>query len=155
MTDHLMNEPSSVTTSGAEASEGASGSGADYVDWDFAAATGRLLAPAGPNVSRDEIEELVGDLRQASRSAVLPVAQTSGLHAPQDAPPPLIVDRAGWIEANAVSMKGMLAPVLDHVVAARRKGHEPGAAARKFGGRVTGAEVAGMLAWMSTKVCEP
>ena len=139
MTEHQLSE----TTTG----------GADYVDWDFAASAGRKLAPAGPRVSRAEIAQLVEELREATRRAVEPVAQTSGLQAPEGAPTPLVVDRGGWIAANAVSMKGMLAPVLDQVVATRSKGKgTPPESMQKLGGRVTGTEVAGMLAWMSTKV---
>ncbi|WP_256841426.1 zinc-dependent metalloprotease [Ornithinimicrobium cryptoxanthini] len=152
MTDDLVNDPSPATAPGADEPATGEGAGADYVDWEFAASAGRRLAPAGPSVSRDEIDQLVAELREATRTAVAPVADTSGLHAPQDAPSPLVVDRGGWIEANAVSMKGMLAPVLDHVVAARARGRQPAEGMRKVGGRVTGAEVGSMLAWVSTKV---
>src|SRR5699024_5016133 len=49
--------------------------------------------------------------------------------------------------------RDMLAPVLDHVVATRTSSRRrPTPAAPRLGGRVTGTEVAGMLAWMSTKV---
>ncbi|QDO89891.1 zinc-dependent metalloprotease [Ornithinimicrobium ciconiae] len=157
MTDanHHQISPDSPTTDGpiGDRGEGRSARGADYVDWDFAASTGRRLAPAGPSVSRQEAATLVAELRGAAAAAVEPVAQTSGLRAPEGAPAPLVVDRAGWIAANAVSMKGMLAPVLDHVVASRSKeGRAPSPTAQRLGGRVTGAEVGGMLAWMSTKV---
>ena len=125
--------------------------GADYVDWDFAASAGRRLAPPGPRAGRAQIERLVTELREATERAVDPVAETSGLQAPQGSPAPLVVDRGGWIEANATSLRGMLAPVLDQV-AARRQQSRPSEAAQRIGGRMTGAEVAGMLAWMSTKV---
>ncbi len=127
--------------------------GTDYVDWDFAAAAGRRLAPAGPRASRAQVERLVAELHAASARAVEPVASTSGLQAPDEAPAPLVVDRGRWIEANARSMRDMLAPVLDHVVATRTSSRRrPTPAAPRLGGRVTGTEVAGMLAWMSTKV---
>lgn len=125
--------------------------GADTVDWEFAAATGRRMVPAGPKVSRGQAEELVGELHSAARRAVEPVATTSGLRAPQDAPPPLVVDRAGWIEANTASMQGMLAPVLDRVVATHGTAR-PRAATQRIGGRISGGELGGLLAWVSTKV---
>lgn len=125
-------------------------SDSDYVDWEFAASAGRRMAPPGPSVSRAEAAELVATLRESAARAVAPVAETSGLQAPADAPPPLVVDRAGWIAANADSLRSMLSPVLSQVVA--RRGNTPSAGARRVGGRVTGTEVAGLLAWMSTKV---
>ncbi len=163
MTQEHRSEPTATSPGGPEASGagsggagsggGAPGRGADYVDWEFAASVGRRMATAGPTASPEEVGALVAELRDAAGRAARPVAETSGLQAPDDAPPPLVVDRSGWIAANAVSMKAMLAPVLDQVVAKRAKaGHEPSATAQRLGGRVTGAEVAGMLAWMSTKV---
>ncbi|WP_238146794.1 zinc-dependent metalloprotease [Ornithinimicrobium murale] len=126
--------------------------GADYVDWEFAAAAGRRLAPAGPKAGRAQIERLVAELREATERAVEPVAQTSGLRAPEGASAPLVVDRAGWIEANAVSLRGMLSPVLDQVAQRRTSSGKPSQTTQRLGGRMTGTEVAGMLAWMSTKV---
>ncbi|USQ79601.1 zinc-dependent metalloprotease [Ornithinimicrobium faecis] len=139
-------------TAGASANAGADATaGAGYVDWDFAASAGRRLAPPGPKAGRAQIERLVAELRDATERAVEPVAHTSGLRAPEEAPTPLVVDRGGWIEANTASLRGMLGPVLDHVVT-RRKDNQPSETAQRFGGRMTGTEVAGMLAWMSTKV---
>lgn len=153
MTDEQVSDRSPTLAAETDVSGTAQRPGADYVDWEFAATTGRRLAPAGPKVSRSEVDQLVSELRGATARAVQPVADTSGLHAPDSAPPPLIVDRGGWIEANTISMKGMLAPVLEHVVASRAKDKpDPSEAMRKIGGRVTGTEVGGMLAWLSTKV---
>ncbi|WP_109470900.1 zinc-dependent metalloprotease [Ornithinimicrobium cavernae] len=149
MTEHQLSEAG--TGSGTDLEDARPG--ADYVDWEFAAAAGRRMAPAGPRVGRAQIEHLVGQLREATGRAVEPVSATSGLHVPEGAPAPLVVDRGGWIQANATSMRAMLAPVLDEVVARRRKdARTPSESAARFGGRVTGTEVAGMLAWMSTKV---
>lgn len=149
MTDLQRRDPGATP----EQAGGGATAGVDYVDWEFAASVGRRLAPPGPRTGRAQIERLVAELRDASEQAVEPVAQTSGLRAPAEAPAPLVVDRGGWIEANTVSLQGMLGPVLDHVVAQRRKVSEkPSETAQRFGGRMTGTEVAGMLAWMSTKV---
>src|SRR5690606_32015271 len=119
MTDDQLSDHGHIPTPGTDDTPTGERHGADYVDWDFAAVAGRRLAPAGPTVSRSESDKLVGELREATDRAVRPVAETSGLSAPEGAPAPLIVDRAGWIEANAVSMKAMLSPILDHVVATR------------------------------------
>mgnify|MGYP001167312862 CR=1 FL=1 len=138
--------------------------GSDHVDWDLAAAAGRRLVPPGPQASREEVGDLVAELRQAAARAVEPVARTSRLQAPADAPPPLVVDRPGWIEANVASMRAMLGPLLDDVVARKRRSDqeraaakgrtlgEPGPTAQRIGGALTGTELAALLSWVSTKV---
>ncbi|OLT21532.1 coenzyme F420 biosynthesis protein [Ornithinimicrobium sp. CNJ-824] len=134
------------------------------VDWDLAAAAARRLVPPGPRAGRAEIEQLVAELRSAGARAVEPVATTARLRTPPGTPPALVVDRPGWIAANAASMGAMLAPVLDEVVSrkrvadrarARTRGKElaeVGPTAQRIGSAVTGTEVAGMLSWISTKV---
>lgn len=139
-------------------------SGSALVDWDFAAAAASRLAPAGPKADRREISQLVAELREAGERAVDTVAHTARLQAPAGAPPALVVDRAGWIRANAASMGAMLAPVLDDVVARKRTADRAraeqagrelpdlGAASQAISSKVTGTEVAGILSWVSTKV---
>lgn len=146
-------------TAGAAAA--AAPSGSELVDWDLAAAAGRRLVPAGPKATPGEVAALVAELRTAAGVAVDPVATTSLLQAPAGAPAPLVVDRAGWIRANAASMRAMLGPVLDTVVERQRAkaapkapggSHRATVAAAAWSGAVTGTELAGMLAWVSTKV---
>lgn len=128
--------------------------GSDLVDWSFAATAGRRLVPPGPKVTREELHDLVGELRSAARRAQEPVAATSRMQAPPDAADPLVVDRGGWIEANVASMRALIGPVLDSVVNRRQRSgpRQVSAGAQRFGGAVTGTEVAGLLAWVSTKV---
>ncbi|WP_134772350.1 zinc-dependent metalloprotease [Ornithinimicrobium flavum] len=138
--------------------------GSALVDWEFAAGAAARLAPAGPKASRAEITQLVEELRSAGERAVDPVATTARMQTPPGVPPALVVDRAGWIRANAESMGAMLAPVLDDVVArkrvsdrehAERTGRtapELGPTSQAISGKVTGTEVAGLLSWISTKV---
>ncbi|WP_153397761.1 zinc-dependent metalloprotease [Ornithinicoccus halotolerans] len=118
------------------------------VDWALAASAGRRLAPPGPRAGASEVQALVAELRDAAERAVVPVAETSGLHAPEQAPPALVVDRAGWIAANAASMEAMLEPVLTQLTQ-RRAGER---AVPRLGGTLAGTEVAGLLSWVSTKV---
>lgn len=130
--------------------------GGNLVDWGFAASSASRIAPAGPKASRIEIKDSVAQLRAAAAAAVEPVAYTSQLHTPEDAAGALVVDRAGWIRANTASMQAMMSPVLSEVVARRAsegpaKG-ETSEAAQRMGGVVSGAEVAGLLSWVSTKV---
>lgn len=145
-------------------SDGPDVRGSDLVDWDFAAAAASRLVRPGPRAARGEIEALVAELRSAGERAVDPVATTARLSTPPGTPPALVVDRPGWIRANAASMGAMLAPVLDDVVARKRdadraRAEEAGRAltpvgetAQRFGSTVTGTEVAGILSWISTKV---
>ncbi len=122
----------------------------NYVDWTFAKTTGAKLVPPGPDVSHDEAEEIVGQIRELAALAVEPVRATSQLTAPGDAPQPLVVDRPTWIGVNADSMAAMLDPALE--AAAARRGKPVWGPAEFVGGKVTGAEAGGMLAFLSTKV---
>lgn len=121
------------------------------VDWGFATAAARRLTPAGPTVSADQAAEAVAGLRESARRARGPVAQITGLDTPADAPQALIVDRATWMEINAGSFSRLLDPVLSAAVSASKR-PQPSATAQSVGSKVTGTEIAGLLAFMSTKV---
>ena len=120
------------------------------VDYGFAKRTGRRVVKAGPQVSGDEAAAIVADLRAAAAEAVEPVAETAGLRAPEGAPTTLVVDRAGWIDANVDSFEALLDPVIDKLASSRRA--LPGPAAAAIGGKVTGAELGGLLAFLSSRV---
>lgn len=146
-----------------EPDDGPSAGGA-LVDWQLAASAAARLVRPGPRASRGEIQALVEELRTAGERAVDPVASTARLHTPPGTPPALVVDRPGWIRANAASMGAMLDPVLEGVMARKREaeraraeaaGRElaaPSAAVSRLGSTLTGTEVAGILSWVSTKV---
>ena len=121
-----------------------------YVDWEFAKTTGRALVPAGPVVSAAEARAEVEAIREAARAARGPVAETARMQTPEGAPEALVVDRATWVEVNADSMSALMEPAVDRIVAAH--GVTPGPAAQAVGGKVTGAEVGALLAFMATKV---
>jgi coenzyme F420 biosynthesis associated uncharacterized protein len=121
-----------------------------YVDWEFAKATGSRLVPAGPSVSAAEAAAVVAEVREAARRARQPVADTSRLHAPGDAPGALVVDRPTWIALNADSMSALMDPVFGTLIDKQKKA--PGELAKAVGGRVTGAEAGTMLAFMAGKV---
>ena len=121
-----------------------------YVDWEFAKATGSRLVPAGPSVTAAEAASVVAEVRDAARRARQPVADTSRLHAPGDAPGVLVVDRPTWIALNADSMSALMDPVFGALIDKQKKA--PGDLARAVGGRVTGAEAGTMLAFMAGKV---
>lgn len=121
-----------------------------YVDWEFAKTTGRTLVAAGPSVSPAEAMAEVGAIREAARRAHGPVAETSRLQTPDNAPEALVVDRPTWIAMNADSMGAMLSPAFEQIVS--KRGAAPSGVGATIGGKVTGAEAGALLAFMSSKV---
>ncbi|MEO3937876.1 zinc-dependent metalloprotease [Dermatophilaceae bacterium Soc4.6] len=126
-----------------------------YVDWEFAKATGRRLSGAGPKVSRGEAAEVVASLREVATAAREPIAATSLLVSPGDAPEAVVVDRPGWIDANVESMRALMVPVIEKITAGSRdragSRAQPGALTA-VGGKVTGGEAGALMAFMSGKV---
>ncbi len=113
------------------------------VDWTVAAQVGRSLIPPGPALPPKEAAEVVADLRQAAQFAPPLVAAASGLDAPAGSRV-LVVDRRGWVTANAAMSEAMLAPLLT----------PPGD--RGLGGRVSaraaGAQVGAVFAFVGTRI---
>lgn len=128
----------------------APGTTPELVDWDFAAATGRRLVPRGPQVTPAEATDAVQTLRRCAAESARHVADTARMHAPASAEPARVLDRGGWIDANVESMRGMLAPVTDKLLAARST--EIGPAALTLGGKVTGGETGALMAFLASKV---
>ena len=118
------------------------------IDWDFAVSTaGRLVKP-GPVMHRDEIDVVVDQLRVGARVSEGYVREFTGLQARSATAPVLVVDRPGWVQANADGMAGVMDPLIDKLTARK----PPGVAARMVGAKVTGAEAGALLAFLSTKV---
>ncbi|MDO5711404.1 MAG: zinc-dependent metalloprotease [Micrococcales bacterium] len=121
------------------------------IDWEFAKAAARRLTPPGPAIEPREAADAVAELRQASRRAHGPVADTTRLHAPPDTLDALIVDRPTWIDVNTTSFSHVIDPVVASALS--RSSHAmPPPAMQRIGGKVTGSEVAALLSFMSTKV---
>ncbi|WP_307816500.1 zinc-dependent metalloprotease [Nocardioides limicola] len=122
----------------------------DMVDWELAVRLGARLAGDGPQVSPAEAASTVAQLRvDADRSRDL-VREFTGLDAPPNGAPLLVVDRAGWVRANADAFAGVIAPLTDKLEAARTL---PGTSAiRAVGSRVTGTEVGLLLGFLGSKV---
>lgn len=121
-----------------------------YVDWEFAKTTGRTLVAAGPTISAQQAADEVGAIRAAAGAARGPVAETARMQTPGDAPAAVVIDRSRWIALNADSMSALLDPVFADVMAAKGVTVNPAMAA--IGGKVTGAEAGGLLAFMASKV---
>ena len=123
------------------------GSGS-MVDWDLAVSVGSRIAGDGPEVGRAEADAVVAELRaDAERSTGL-VQEFTGLTAQPGTAPVLVVDRRGWVQANADSFATMLDPVVRKLTEKK----PPTGLAKALGSRVTGLEVGGLLGFLSGKV---
>ena len=129
---------------------GASGSsGAGMVDWDLAVRIGSKLAGDGPETTAADAAAVVAQLRaDADRSTGL-VREFTGLQAAERTAPVLVVDRAGWVTANASGFATVLDPVVARLT--EKKG-EPSPLTQAVGSRITGAEVGGLLGFLAGKV---
>jgi coenzyme F420 biosynthesis associated uncharacterized protein len=121
----------------------------NMVDWDLAVTLGSRLAGAGPEVSADEAAATVAELREGANRSTSYVREFTGLDAGALSAPVLVVDRPAWIQANVDGFAKLLTPIIDKLEA--RKG-PPGAVTQAIGSRVTGAEVGGLLGFMSSRV---
>jgi coenzyme F420 biosynthesis associated uncharacterized protein len=123
-------------------------SGPQMVDWTFAVALGSRLAGDGPTVTKDEADAVVAELRaDAARSTGL-VRDFTGLDASGGTAPVLVVDRPGWVQANAEGFQVATAPMMRKLAEKR----EPHRIAQAIGSKVTGAEVGGLLGFLAGKV---
>ena len=121
----------------------------EMVDWGLAVTLGARIAGAGPTVSTDEASRVVAELREGAERSTAYVRDFTGLEAGALTAPVLVVDRPAWIQANADGFAKLLGPVIDKV--AERRG-PPGPVTQAVGSRITGAEVGGLLGFMSSKV---
>lgn len=126
----------------------------NLINWDFAAATAAKLAAPGPSLSGNEISAAVADLRRMADKSVPHVHQITGLDAAADLRDSqvLIVDRASWAKANTQSFSVMLASTLARVEEKASSQNALKPTARAISGTVTGAQLGGILAFLSSKV---
>ena len=119
------------------------------IDWDLAVSTASRMAGPGPVITRPEAEAAVTELRgDADRSTGL-VREFTGLVATEATAPVLVVDRTGWIQANADAFADLIGPLVEKLQARRGA---PNAMTQAVGSKVTGLEVGGLLGFMSSKV---
>lgn len=123
----------------------------EVIDWDLALGTANRLVKPGPEVSAEEAAEVVADLRRYAAEAVGHVRYVTGLEAPASVAATLIVDRRGWISANADALRNVLEPLTDKL-RARRSVSPGGGLLTTVGARVTGLEVGTVLAFLASKV---
>jgi len=121
----------------------------DLVDWDLAVRIGSRMAGDGPQVSAAEAAAAVAELRADANRSTAYVRDFTGLDSPPDVAPVLVIDRPGWVQANADTFATVVAPIMDRVLADRGR---PSGLARTVGAKVTAVEVGGLLGFLSGKV---
>ncbi len=126
-----------------------SGDTPKMVDWDLAVQLGSRLAGDGPAVGAAEAARAVAELREGADRSTGYVRDYTGLDAPPDTAPVLVVDRAGWVQANADGFSRIIDPVAAKL--AERKG-APGPVSQAIGSRVTGAEVGALLGFLGSRI---
>ena len=124
------------------------------VDWNLAVATATRFVRPGPDVSREEARAVVAELRRHAKASELHVRGFTRMipdgHEPKDTPV-LVVDRAGWIQANVAGFRELLKPLLDKMQE-RRSGSAGGAMLGVVGGKVTGVELGMLLSFLASRV---
>jgi coenzyme F420 biosynthesis associated uncharacterized protein len=121
----------------------------DMVDWDLAVVTAQRLMRPSPVISPDEARQVVAELRRDAEASEEHVRAFTGLHAASATAPVLVVDRAGWIQANADGFRELLRPLVARL---RERRGDPSGVTAAIGSRVTGLEAGGLLAYLSNKV---
>jgi len=126
----------------------AAASGPEMVDWGLAVGTARRIAGSGPRLEPAETEQTVDQLRDLAVRAQGFVADHTGLYAAPATAPVVVVDRAGWAQANADAFRVLLTPVM-----ARMREKKPARSPLDVvGTRLTGLELGLMLGFLAGKV---
>ena len=112
------------------------------VDWDFAVNLGAKVAGDGPEVSAADAAAVVTELREGAGRSTSLVRDFTGLVAHGNTAPVLVVDRRGWVQANADGFARILDPVVARLT---EKRGTPQGLSLAIGARVTGAEVVRFL----------
>jgi len=118
------------------------------IDWDLAVATASRLAGPGPQISRPDADSVVAELRAGAERSTGLVRDYTGLVATDRTAPVLVVDRAGWVRANADGFADLVGPLVDRL----QEHRSVGGLTQAVGSKVTGLEVGGLLGFMSSKV---
>lgn len=120
----------------------------EMIDWELAVRLGSRLAGEGPEVTRAEADAVVAELRMGADRSTGLVRDFTGLEAGQGTAPVLVVDRAGWVQANADGFRHAIGPLVEKLAATK----PPTGLAKAVGSRITGAEVGGLLGFLGGKV---
>jgi len=116
------------------------------IDWALAGRIARRVAGHDP-LSRSYLaSSLESDFAEVSAQAEALVADFTGLRSPTPVRA-LVLDRAGWADANVASMRNLLAPLTERI--GERLARSPFA---PVGRTVTATELGVMLGWFSQRV---
>ncbi len=118
------------------------------VDWQLAVATARRLVRPGPETTRAEARDVVEELRAFADAAEAPVREFTGLDGSGQFAPVVVVDRGGWVQANADGMRELITPLTQKL----RRSRPPSGLIDQVGPKVTGLETGALLAFLSGKV---
>ena len=118
------------------------------VDWDLAVQTARRMMKPGPQISPAQAREAVEELRSGAAEAEAHVRGYTGLQAEAATAPVVVVDRPGWVQANADGLRVVLRPLAAKVRSVR----SPGGIANAVGPKVTGVEAGTLLGFLASKV---
>jgi coenzyme F420 biosynthesis associated uncharacterized protein len=121
----------------------------EMIDFTTAVSTARTLLRPGPHATRGEIAAAVSDLRADAMRALGLVQEASGLTPAGDLKSSvLVVDRHGWVQANADMFADLLKPLFERMAAR----HDVPNIVGRVGAQVTGFELGALLAFLSSKV---
>lgn len=120
------------------------------IDWDLAVRVASRLAGQGPTVSPGEAADAVAELRAGADRSTALVRDFTGLVAAEHTAPVLVVDRPGWVQANADAFQHLVSPLVEQIGTKAKK--PPSGLALAVGSRVTGLEVGGLLGFLAGKV---
>jgi coenzyme F420 biosynthesis associated uncharacterized protein len=125
--------------------------GTRMIDWNLAVRLGSRVAGDGPVISPAEAADCVEELRTGAEKSSPLVREFTGLIAQERTAPVLVVDRGGWVRANATSFEKLTAPLIRSMEEKLGDRRSPGLT-EAIGSRVTGVEVGAMLGFMAGKV---
>jgi len=119
------------------------------IDWDLAVRVGSRLVGDGPEVTRAEATEAVEELRAGAERSTPLVREYTGLVASDRTAPVLVVDRPGWVQANADGFATVISPLIEKL---QEKKGAPSPLTEAIGSRITGVELGAMLGFLGSKV---
>lgn len=122
------------------------------VDWNVAVSTARRLVKPGPEISMEGALATVAELRDAAQRAESYVQDVTGLTVPSSTAPVLVVDRPGWIQANADAFRTIMEPLNVKAAERLRATGKADSTMASVGSRVSGAEVGALLSYLAPKV---
>jgi coenzyme F420 biosynthesis associated uncharacterized protein len=138
-------------------------SGPSPIDWETAVSLGSRIAGEGPVTGRAEADAVVSELRWGAARSTGLVRAFTGLEAAHQDAPVLVVDRPGWIQANADGFARLIDPVVAKFAHKSQAGTSRQAPSRQapsrqaalgsaVGAKVTGAQVGLMLGFLGSRV---